>query len=80
MLTGLDVDALECCCVIATRVDAADASAGSDAGGYALTREGSAWTIVRGFGRLWVGSDACELVCVASVGANTAGLQRLWMG
>ena len=31
MLTGVDVDALECCCVNATQVNAADANAGSDA-------------------------------------------------
>ena len=49
VLTGVDVDALECCCVDATRVNAVDAIAGSDASGYALTREGSALTIVRGF-------------------------------
>ena len=30
-----DVDALECCCVNATRVNADDANDGSDASGYA---------------------------------------------
>ena len=63
MLTGVDVDALECCCVDATRVSAADANDGSDASGHALTREGSALTIVRGFCRVRAGSDTCELVC-----------------
>ena len=45
----VDVDARECCCVNATRVSAADANDGSDVSRYALTREGSALTIVRGF-------------------------------
>ena len=43
MLTGVDVDALERCCVSATRVSAADANAGSDASGYVCSD-------ARGFG------------------------------